>query len=168
MNNYEERFNIAKQLHSSGRIEESQKIYLDLAKIYKNNYTLFYLIGTAFLQLKKFDDAIDNFHTSININSNFPEVYNNLGIALAEKEKYSEALVNYNKAIKLKNDYIDAYINRGVSLKNLKKFQGAISDLNFVIKTQPLNPLEHNNLGNIFKELKNVNQKCCKFKLQLA
>jgi len=158
MNIYEERFNIAKQLHSSGRIEESQKIYLDLAKIYKNNYTLFYLIGTAFLQLKKFDDAIDNFHTSININSNFPEVYNNLGIALAEKEKYSEALVNYNKAIKLKNDYIDAYINRGVSLKNLKKFQGAISDLNFVIKTQPLNPLAHNNLGNIFKELKNYDE----------
>ena len=158
MSNYEERFNIAKQLHSSGRIEESQKIYLDLAKIYKNNYTLFYLIGTTFLQLKKFDDAIDNFHTSIDINSNFPEVYNNLGIALAEKEKYSEALENYNKAIKLKNDYIDAHINRGVSLNKLKKFQDAISDLNFVIKTQPLNPLAHNNLGNIFKELKNYNE----------
>ena len=158
MNNEEKKFNIAKRLHSSGRIKESQKIYLDLAKVYKSNYILFYLIGTTFLQLKKFDEAIDNFHTSINLNSNFPEAYNNLGIALAEKEKYSEALVNYNKAIELKNDHIDAHINRGISLNKLEKFNDAISDFNFVIETQPLNSKAHNNLGNVFKKLKNYDE----------
>ena len=158
MNNYEEKFNIAKQLHSSGKIKESQKIYLDLVKIYKNNYILFYLIGTTFLQLKKFDEAINHFDTSIKLNSNFPEAYNNLGIAWAEKEKYSKALVNYNKAIKLKGDYIDAHINRGISLNKLEKFNDAINDFNFVIKTQPLNPKAHNNLGNVFKKLKNYDE----------
>ena len=154
----EEKFNIARQLHSSGRIRESQKIYLYLSKIYKKNHTLFYLIGTTFLQLKKFDEAIGNFNTSINLNSNFPEAHNNLGIALAEKEKYLEALVNYNKAIKIKNDYIDAYINRGVSLNKLEKFEDAINDFNFVIKIQPLNPKAHNSLGNVFKKLKNYDE----------
>ena len=154
----EEKFNIARQLHSSGRIRESQKIYLYLSKIYKKNHTLFYLIGATFLQLKKFDKAIDNFNTSINLNSNFPEAHNNLGIALAEKEKYLEALVSYNKAIKIKNDYIDAYINRGVSLNKLEKFEDAINDFNFVIKIQPLNPKAHNNLGNVFKKLKNYDE----------
>ena len=158
MSTDEEKFDKAKQLHSSGRIKESQKIYLDLAKIYKKNHTLFYLIGTTFLQLNKFDEAIDNFNNSINLDSNFPETYNNLGIALAEKEKYTEALVNYNKAIKLKNDYIEAHINRGVSLNKLKKFDEAISDFNFVIKTQPLNSKAHNNLGNVFKEIKNYDE----------
>ena len=158
MNGEEKKFNIAKQLHASGRIKESQKIYLDLAKIYKNNHILFYLIGTTFLQLKEFDEAINNFDTSIKLNSNFPEAYNNLGIALAEKEKYSEALINYNKAIKLKKDYIDAYINRGVSLNKLEKFKGAISDFNFVIRAQPLNPKAHNNLGNVFKKLKDYDE----------
>jgi len=158
MNNYEEKFNIAKQLHSSGKIKESQKIYLDLVKIYKNNYILFYLIGTTFLQLKKFDEAINHFDTSIKLNSNFPEAYNNLGIALAEKEKYSKALVNYNKAIKLKDDYIDAHINRGISLSKLEKFNDAVNDFNFVIRTQPLNPKAHNNLGNVFKKLKNYDE----------
>ena len=158
MNNYEEKFNIAKQLHSSGKIKESQKIYLDLVKIYKNNYILFYLIGTTFLQLKKFDEAINHFDTSIKLNSNFPETFNNLGIAWAEKEKYSKALVNYNKAIKLKDDYIDAHINRGISLNKLEKFNDAINDFNFVIKTQPLNPKAHNNLGNVFKKLKNYDE----------
>lgn len=158
MNNDEEKFNIAKQLHSSGKIKESQKIYLNLVKIYKNNYILFYLIGTTFLQLKKFDEAINNFDTSIKLNSNFPEAYNNLGIALAEKEKYLKALVNYNKAIKLKDDYIDAHINRGISLNKLEKFNDAINDFNFVIKTQPLNSKAHNNLGNVFKKLKNYDE----------
>tara|TARA_B110000305_G_C19420231_1_gene630474 strand:+ start:116 stop:2074 length:1959 start_codon:yes stop_codon:yes gene_type:complete len=158
MSTDEEKFDKAKQLHSSGRIKESQKIYLDLAKIYKKNHTLFYLIGTTFLQLNKFDEAIDNFKNSINLDSNFPEIYNNLGIALAKKEKNTEALVNYNKAIKLKNDYIEAHINRGVSLNKLKKFDEAISDFNFVIKTQPLNSKAHNNLGNVFKEIKNYDE----------
>ena len=158
MNNYEEKFNIAKQLHSSGKIKESQKIYLDLVKIYKNNYILFYLIGTTFLQLKKFDEAINHFDTSIKLNSNFPETFNNLGIAWAEKEKYSKALVNYNKAIKLKDDYIDAHINRGISLSKLEKFNDAVNDFNFVIRTQPLNPKAHNNLGNVFKKLKNYDE----------
>ena len=49
MSTDEEKFDKAKQLHSSGRIKESQKIYLDLAKIYKKNHTLFYLIGTTFI-----------------------------------------------------------------------------------------------------------------------
>ncbi len=158
MKSDEEKFNIARQLHSSGRIKESQKIYVDLSKIYKKNHVLFYLIGTTFLQIKKFDKAIDNFHTSINLNSNSPETYNNLGIALAEIEKYSEALVNYNKAIELKNDYIDAHINRGISLNKLKKFNDAVDDFNFVIKAQPLNPKVYNNLGNVFKELKNYDE----------
>jgi tetratricopeptide (TPR) repeat protein len=92
MSTDEEKFDKAKQLHSSGRIKESQKIYLGLAKIYKKNHTLFFLIGTTFLQLKKFDEAIDNFHNSINLDSNFPETYNNLGIALAEKEKRLEII----------------------------------------------------------------------------
>ena len=158
MNSDEEKFNIAKQLHSSGKIKESQKIYLNLVKIYKNNYILFYLIGTTFLQLKKLDESINNFNTSIKLNSNFPEAYNNLGIALAEKEKYSKALVNYNKAIKLKDDYIDAHINRGISLNKLEKFNDAINDFNFVIKTQPLNSKAHNNLGNVFKKLKKYDE----------
>ena len=158
MNNEEKKFNIAKQLHLSGKIKESQKIYLDLSKIYKKNHILFYLIGTTFLQIKKFNEAIYNFRISIDLNSSFPEVYNHLGIALAKKEKYSEALLNYNKAIKLKNEYIDAYINRGISLNKLKKFNNSIDDFNFVIKTQPSNSKAHNNLGNVFKELKNYNE----------
>ena len=61
----EEKFNIARQLHFSGRIEEAQKIYVKLLKIYKKNHTLYYLVGTTYLQLKDQDEAIKYFKISL-------------------------------------------------------------------------------------------------------
>ena len=61
----EEKFNIARQLHFSGKIKEAQKIYLKLIKVYKNNYTLYYLVGTTYLQLKDQDEAIKYFKISL-------------------------------------------------------------------------------------------------------
>ena len=158
MNNNEEKFIIAKQLHSSGRIKEAQNIYLKLSKIYKKNHLLFYLLGTTFLQLKEYNKAIREFEISLRHNSNHPETYNNLGIALAEKKIYSEALINYGKAIEIKNDFIDAYLNRGISLNKLEKYQDAINNFKFVIKLQPENSKAYNNLGNVFKKLKNFSE----------
>ena len=124
MDSNEEKFNIARQLHFSGRIEEAQKIYIKLLKIYKDNYTLYYLVGTTYLQLKKQDSAIKYFNLSLKYNSNFPDTLNNLGVALAENNDHKEALINYNKAIEIKKDYIDAYLNRGISLNKLKNMRG--------------------------------------------
>jgi tetratricopeptide (TPR) repeat protein len=82
------RFDLARQLHLSGRIEKAQKIYAELCKKYKDNHILFYLLGTTFLQIKKYDQAILNLEKSIKINSNYPDSYNNLGVSLAETKKY--------------------------------------------------------------------------------
>ena len=158
MNTNEEQFKIAKQLHLSGKIKEAQKIYFKLLKTYKENHLLFYFIGTTFLQLKKYNEAINNFEKSIKYNSIFAETYNNLGIALAEKKKYSFALNNYNKAISLKADYIDAYLNRGISLGKLKKYKEAIRDFYFVIDSDPYNSKAFNSLGNVLKELEKYDQ----------
>ena len=154
----EEKFNIARQLHFSGKIKEAQKIYLKLIKIYKNNYTLYYLVGTTYLQLKDQDEAIKYFKLSLKYNSSFPETHNNMGVALAEKKDFAEALNQYNQAIKLKPDYLEAYLNRGISLNKLKKYDEAIQDFNLVINRDQNNAKAFNNLGNVFKELKKFDQ----------
>jgi protein O-GlcNAc transferase len=158
MNIDEEKFSLAKQLHVSGRIIEAQEIYLKLLKIYNENYLLYYFVGTTFLQLKNFNEAINNFEKSLKYNSSYPETYNNLGIALAEKKKYSFALTNYNKAIELKAGYIDAHLNRGISLNKLKKYHEAINDFNFVINKDPNNSKAFNSLGNVLMELNQFDQ----------
>ena len=158
MNIDEKQFELAKQLHLSGKIREAQKIYLELLKIYKENHLLYYFVGTTYLQLKKYDEAINNFKQALKYNSLFAETYNNLGIALAEKKKYSLALSYYNKAIKLKADYIDAYLNRGISFNKLKKYNEAINDFNLVINKDPSNSKAFNSLGNVLKELDKYDQ----------
>jgi hypothetical protein len=52
MKNHEDTFNLAKKLHTSGKILESQKLYLEISQIYNKNYELFFLLGTTFLQQK--------------------------------------------------------------------------------------------------------------------
>jgi predicted O-linked N-acetylglucosamine transferase (SPINDLY family) len=163
MNIYEKQFDLAKQLHTSGRVKEAQKIYIKLLKIYKKNHLLLYFVGTTFLQLKKYDEAINNFERSLKYNSFFPETYNNLGVALAEKKKYSLALNNYNKAINLKVDYVDAYLNRGISFIKLLKYDEAISDFNIVISKDPYNSKAYNSLGNAYKGLEKYDQAIASF-----
>jgi predicted O-linked N-acetylglucosamine transferase (SPINDLY family) len=124
---------------------------------------LLYFVGTTFLQLKKYDEAINNFERSLKYNSFFPETYNNLGVALAEKKKYSLALNNYNKAINLKVDYVDAYLNRGISFIKLLKYDEAISDFNIVISKDPYNSKAYNSLGNAYKGLEKYDQAIASF-----
>lgn len=158
MGNSEEKFNIARQLHLSGRIKEAQKKYLKLIKIYKNNHTLYYLVGTTYLQLDDQDSAIKYFRISLKYDSSFAEAHNNIGVALAEKKEFVEAVNHYNQAIKLKLDYLDAHLNRGISLNKLKKYEEAIQDLRLVLNKEPSNAKAFNNLGNVFKKLKNFDQ----------
>ena len=158
MKSDEELFNLAKQLHLSGKIEKSQKLYLKLIKRYKNNDRLFFLLGTTFLQLKKYNKAIDYLNIAINLNSKFADSYNNRGIALAENERYSEAVQDYNKAINLKINYVDAYLNKGIALNKLKKFKEAKKITELAIKLEPSNAKAYNNLGNIFQNIKELKE----------
>ncbi len=102
MTNGSQLFEKAKKLHLSGKLIEAQKIYLELIKNFKGNDKLFFLLGTSFLQLKKYNKAIQYLNISNELNPRFSDCYNNTGIALAETGRYSEALEKYNEAIKLK------------------------------------------------------------------
>lgn len=156
MKNDEELFNFAKQLHLSGKIEKSQKLYLKLIEKYKNNDRLFFLLGTSYLQLKKNDKAIHFLDIAIKLNSKFADSYNNRGIALAANKKYSEAVQDYNNAINLKINYVDAYLNKGIALNKLKKFTEARRITEHAIKLEPSNAKAYNNLGNIFQNTKEL------------
>jgi len=152
MKTTQEIFNRAKQLHQSGNIEEAQILYQKIIDKNKNNFQLFFLLGTSFLQTKNYFKAINNLDSAIRLNPNYADSYNNKGIALAEINKYSDAIINYEKAIKVNKHLFNAYINKGVALKNLKKYEKAIETLNLSIKLNPKNPEVYNNLGNVFKE----------------
>jgi len=65
MQNSDQIFEKAKHLHLKGQIKEAQKLYLKLIQKYKGNDKLYFLLGTTFLQIEKYDQAINYLNLSI-------------------------------------------------------------------------------------------------------
>ena len=150
----EKKFIKAKNLHLSGNYKDAQKIYLSLIENNKNNFLLHNLVGTTYLQLNDYDNAIFHLKISIKLKPDFADNYNNFGIALAEKKRFHEALKCYEKALELKKNYFSALLNKGIALKNLNNLKIAVSCFEKCIKIDPKNPQIYLNLGNIFVLLK--------------
>ena len=150
-------FEKAFKKHQSGKIKEAQKLYLELLKK-RENYKLFFLLGTTYLQTEEYDKAINFFNDSIKIEPSFPDVYNNRGIALTKKKQYLESINDFNKAISINKNYFDAHLNRGISFRNLKKYDQSILSYKNCIKLKKEDPKIYNNLANVFVELGNYNE----------
>jgi len=158
MNSKEEIFNKAKKFHMSGNIIGASKLYLKLIEVDKDNFLFQNLLGTALLQLKKYDEAIKHLDISIKLNPNYAESFGNKGIAHAEKQQYQEAINNYDKAINLKKNFYSAYLNKGIALKNTQKYKDAIRYFEFCLKINPRDPKIFNNLGNLFIKQKKFHE----------
>ena len=157
MNTYNNVLSEAKRLHILGEIKKAQKLYKKIIISKNDDYLVFSLYATTFLQFKDYDKAIENFTKSINLNTKFPESFNNRGVAYAEIKKYALAIKDYSEAINLNNNYYSAYLNKGIALKNSYKFKQAIEYFNICIKINPKDPRIYNNLGNLFSKLKKNN-----------
>jgi len=143
----------AKKFHLSGKLSEAQKIYLNLIKKNKNNGQLYFLLGTSFLQNKKYDLAIKNLDISIKLNPKISDSYNNIGIALAEIGDYENAIKNYDEALNLNINHVDCYVNKAIALKNLKLFEQSLKCFENAIRLNNKNFKAYNGLGNLYKEL---------------
>ena len=154
MMNNNELFEKAKNLHFNGKIKEAQNLYLKLIREHKNSGVLYYLLGTSFLQIKKYSQAINYLKISIDLNPKSADSYNNMGVALAENENFSEALKNYDKAIDLKKQFVDAYLNKGIALNALKNYDEALDYINKAISLDTNNAKAYNSLGNIYNNKK--------------
>lgn len=152
MENKEEILNKAKQLHQKGQIKEAQKLYLELIRDNNNDVKLNFLIGTSFLQLKNYQQAISYLNNSIKIDPNIPHIYNSRGIVHSKTKEFQNAINDFNKAILLKKDFLEAYLNKGIVLKNIKKFEESFKCFNECLKIDSQNPKVYFNLGNLFTE----------------
>lgn len=102
-NNADGFVNLGSVYHKLNDYKESEEQYLKAINIKgatdetlhnaHNNY------GALLLDMKKFDQAIENLKKAIDLDNNSAEPYNNIGNAYREQENYKEALIYYEKAI---------------------------------------------------------------------
>ena len=119
--------------HQSGEFDIAIQSYLNLLKIKPKDWQLHYLLGTAYIHIKKFSDAVRFFNKSIKINPNHAPTHNNLGNALKALNQFDKSLASYSRAISLNPDYAEAYFNQGNAYKDNAKYEEALRSYNKAI-----------------------------------
>ena len=75
--------------------------------------------GGALYSLGKYDEAIECYDKSIEIDPDNPVVWNNKGLALNLLGKHNEAIASYDNAIKIDPNDADVWNNKGLALHAL-------------------------------------------------
>lgn len=132
--------------------EKAIKINKDFAVAYSN-------LGYAYMSLKNWDKAIQNFRIILKYpNLTAPHyVHNAIGWAFYEKNEFIQSIDELKKAIQMKGNYSTAYYNLGLSLIGLEKIDEAITKLKEAIKYQPGFVQAHNQLALLYLK-RNLNR----------
>lgn len=84
--------------------------------------------GLAFLEMKRYSDAINDFTECIKIDSTYLFAYYNRGNVFLDLKNYNFALKDFTKAIEINNKYTNALVNRGITFMELSQFDNALVD----------------------------------------
>lgn len=140
-------------LHQAGRVSEAVAMYERLLLRQPADAALLFLLGTAHLQMRKFEQAVARLDRAIALNKNYAPAYGNRGLALKNLGRLDEALASCDRAVKL--DAADAlsWISRSNVLHQLKRFDEALASAERALMLRPDHAEAHNNRGVILKDL---------------
>ncbi len=95
----------------TGKEVSAIKIAQQAKLIDSSDYTFDYLIGTASVTLKLYNQGIEHLESALALNPEHPQIYNNLGTAYLLTGAREKAIDCYKKAIKLNPEDSVAYYN---------------------------------------------------------
>ena len=108
--------------------------------------------GLTFVRRGKYDKAIAEFSSAIQLNPMQAVAYNNRGLAFSEKKDYDSALKDFNKAIEINPSYVTAYYNRGNLFFTKEEYDQAVVNYTKVITLKPSFARAYNNRALTFYE----------------
>ena len=162
--NIEQKLQEAISKHQEGRLEEAEKIYLDILKIDPKNADVYNNLGILFQINNKFEEAIEYYKKAIEFKSDFAEAYNNLGFLLQKLKRFDEAVINYNEAIALKIKSEKTYYNLGIILNELGKLDEAEASYRQAIILKPDFANAYLNIAIISHKLKKFEEAIANYK----
>jgi tetratricopeptide (TPR) repeat protein len=129
-----------------------EKIIGKQAQTYKSQ-------GTAYLERRKYNEAIEAFTKAISLTPNDIQLYLWRGVIYRKKGQSKEAIEDFNKAIQLDANAVDAFVERGVFYLELGQYGKAIQDFNKVINLKPdqrVLSVAYNNRGFAYRKIGNI------------
>ena len=89
--------------------------------------------GNSYFDKEKWDEAIAEYSTAIEIDPENAQAYGNRGASYAEKGMYEESISDYSTAIDLDPQNAILYYNRAIAYNYLAEYEKAIADCSTVI-----------------------------------
>lgn len=99
------------------------------------------------------EEAVLLYGQAIQLNQNFPDIYNNLGVALRALGKREASAACYQRSLCLKPDHAGAYTNLGNVLRELGRLEVAAASHRRAVELDPTSADAHYNLGLTFRDL---------------
>ncbi|MDU0460054.1 MAG: tetratricopeptide repeat protein [Geobacteraceae bacterium] len=103
--------NLGAAYGNSGNFLEASKCFLKVIEIKPDWSPTYEMLADSYLQLKRYQDAVDISLRGIDVDPANPVIYNNLGIAYSEMGKDDDARQAFSTAIALQPGYKNAMMN---------------------------------------------------------
>jgi len=100
-----------------------------------------YQAGVAYVQAKRWDDAIDSLTRTIATNPKMDSAYEFRGYAYFSNGDLDKAISDFTRCIRLNSTNTDAYFNRANAYRAMRRFDLAIADLDSCLRLNPTNAL---------------------------
>lgn len=91
----------------------------------KDDYTVYYIAGTACMALKKFEQAVEFLEKALELNPEHSQLYNNLGTCYVTIGNLDKAYLNFSEAARLDPDNSITFFNIGSVLQLQNKHKEA-------------------------------------------
>ncbi len=109
--------------------KDSMVLFDHALKVTKNNSIMHNNRGSAFAELGRHREALEDFNEAIRLSPNFDESYFNRGVVYAELGHYQRTIEDCTEVIRLKPNHRDAYHNRGSAYLMLGNKESGCRDL---------------------------------------
>jgi tetratricopeptide (TPR) repeat protein len=121
---YDSHYLLALTLTETGDLKEAIEEFtraIALATKDDSKIVAYYNMANAYFDLSDYQNAADNYQSSLKIDGKLSKVHNNLGLALVGLKRTSDAAAEFKQAVDLKPQYAEAHYNLGVAFLELGK-----------------------------------------------
>lgn len=158
----------AKKLHSSGKIQEANEIYIQLLKENSSDLDLLQSIAISCSQLQQYSTAHQHIDKAISLSPKNITLLHTKAMILQQQQLYPEAIKHYKAALKISPNYTQALLNLGTIAYRQQKLETAQNHYKKILSYSPNNSQAHFNLGLIATQNNELKQAITHFTATLT